>query len=146
MPQSLSQTQTQRAEQQLRLSQQQLQLVRLLEMPIAEFEQRVKKEVLDNPALEEGAPDNHAENGTDDSIGETDLNDTGIDPFGDSEGDHAEDLSKYAEDDLPVYVSGGGREERNELPLGDSGSFIDYLEGQMMNYNLSEDEKKILTY
>jgi RNA polymerase sigma-54 factor len=146
MPQSLSQTQTQRAEQQLRLSQQQLQLVRLLEMPIAEFEQRVKKEVLDNPALEEGAPNERVDDENSDSIVEADLNDTGLDPFSDSDGEHTDDLSKYAEDDLPVYVAGGGREERNELPLGDSGSFIDYLEAQMMNYNLSEDEKKVMTY
>ena len=54
MSQRLTQIQTQRTEQQLRLSQQQLQLVKLLEMPIAEFEQQVKKELMDNPALEEG--------------------------------------------------------------------------------------------
>ena len=53
MPQVLTQTQNQRLEQQLRLSQQQLQFVKLLEMPIAEFEQRVKKELMDNSALEE---------------------------------------------------------------------------------------------
>ena len=57
MPQVLTQTQNQRLEQQLRLSQQQLQFVKLLEMPIAEFEQRVKKELMDNSALEEGASD-----------------------------------------------------------------------------------------
>ena len=47
MPQALTQTQTQKMEQQLRLSQQQLQLVKLLEMPIAEFEQQVKKELME---------------------------------------------------------------------------------------------------
>jgi len=52
MSQRLTQIQAQKTEQQLRLSQQQLQLVRLLEMPIAEFEQQVKKELMDNPALE----------------------------------------------------------------------------------------------
>lgn len=146
MPQSLSQTQTQRTEQQLRLSQQQLQLVRLLEMPIAEFEQRVKKEVLDNPALEEGAPNGQDTAENSDSIGENDVNDTGLDPFSDSEGEEAADLSRYADDDLPVYVAGANREERNELPLGDSGSFIEFLESQMMNYDLNEDEKRILKY
>ena len=57
MSQRLTQIQAQKTEQQLRLSQQQLQLVKLLEMPIAEFEEQVKKELMDNPALEEGAPD-----------------------------------------------------------------------------------------
>ena len=38
----------------MRLSQQQLQVVKLLEMPIAELEQQVKEELMGNPALEEG--------------------------------------------------------------------------------------------
>lgn len=145
MPQSLSQTQSQRTEQQLRLSQQQLQLVRMLEMPIAEFEQRVKKEMMDNPALEEGAPEPEGEMERNDSIEDSNLNDTGVDPFSDAEGETT-DLSQYSNDDLPVYVSGSGREERNDLPLGDSGSFIEFLEAQMMNYDLDEDEEKILKY
>jgi RNA polymerase sigma-54 factor len=146
MPQSLSQTQTQRTEQQLRLSQQQLQLVKLLEMPIAEFEQRVKKEMMDNPALEEGASDASEMDKNSDSIGENDANDTGDDPFSDSDEGTLADLSAYSDDDLPVYATGGGREERNDLPLGDSGSFIEYLESQVMNYDLTEDEEKVLKY
>lgn len=146
MAQVLTQTQTQRAEQQLRLSQQQLQLVRLLEMPIAEFEQQVKKELMDNPALEEGASDNGEEVQSAESPDEIDANDTGIDPYSDAEGDSMGSLSVYSDDDLPVYASGGLSEERNELPLGDSGSFIEYLESQIMNYQLTEDEEKILRY
>ena len=65
MPQVLTQTQSQHLEQQLRLSQQQLQLVKLLEMPIAEFEQQVKKELMDNPALEDGAGEEKENDNTD---------------------------------------------------------------------------------
>ena len=84
MPQSLSQTQSQKVEQQLRLSQQQLQLVKLLEMPIAEFEQQVKKELMDNPALEEGAPlDDLNEDTSSSDMAE--FNDTGVDPYGDQD-------------------------------------------------------------
>lgn len=144
MSQRLTQIQTQKTEQQLRLSQQQLQAVRLLEMPIAEFEQQVKKELVDNPALEEGAPEER------DNIGDSDdemgNNDTGIDPYSDMDNESVSNLSMYSEDDLPVYTPGGGVTERNELPLGDSGSFIEYLESQMMNYDLSEEEEKILRY
>lgn len=146
MPQSLSQIQSQRTEQQLRLSQQQLQLVKLLEMPIAEFEQQVKKEMIDNPALEEGGMGEDGETQDGESIEESDINDTGVDPFGDAEMERLGDLSQYGDDDLPVYVSGQGQEEKNDLPLGDSGSFIEYLEAQMMNYDLSEEDEKILKY
>ena len=144
MSQRLTQIQAQKTEQQLRLSQQQLQLVRLLEMPIAEFEQQVKKELMDNPALEEGAPEER--DNVRDSADEMENNDTGIDPYGDMENERVSDLSAYSDDDLPVYAPSSGTSERNELPLGDSGSFIEYLESQMMNYDLSEEEEKILKY
>lgn len=144
MSQRLTQIETQKTEQQLRLSQQQLQLVRLLEMPIAEFEQQVKKEMMDNPALEEGAPEEEENVGT--SADEMENNDTGIDPYSDMENERISDLAAYSDDDLPVYAPSNGTSERNELPLGDSGSFIEYLESQMMNYDLSEEEEKILKY
>ncbi len=144
MSQRLTQIQAQKTEQQLRLSQQQLQLVRLLEMPIAEFEQQVKKELMDNPALEEGAPEER--DNVRGSADEMENNDTGIDPYGDMENERVSDLSAYSDDDLPVYAPSSGTSERNELPLGDSGSFIEYLESQMMNYDLSEEEEKILKY
>lgn len=144
MSQRLTQIQTQKTEQQLRLSQQQLQAVRLLEMPIAEFEQQVKKELVDNPALEEGAPEERDNVG--ESVDELGNNDTGIDPYSDMDNEIIANLSMYSDDDLPVYTSGSGVTERNELPLGDSGSFIEYLESQMMNYDLSEEEEKMLRY
>lgn len=144
MSQRLTQIQTQKTEQQLRLSQQQLQAVRLLEMPIAEFEQQVKKELVDNPALEEGAPEERDDVG--ESVDELGNNDTGIDPYSDMDNENIANLSMYSDDDLPVYTSGSGVTERNELPLGDSGSFIEYLESQMMNYDLSEEEEKMLRY
>ena len=37
-----------------KLSPQQIQLIKLLEVPIIELEQRIKKEIEENPALEEG--------------------------------------------------------------------------------------------
>ena len=39
---------------QQKLSPQQIQLIRLLELPAIELEERVKHELEDNPALEEG--------------------------------------------------------------------------------------------
>ena len=38
-----------------KLSPQQIQLMKLLQIPVANLEQRIKEEMQDNPALEEGA-------------------------------------------------------------------------------------------
>ena len=100
--------------------------------------------LVDNPALEEGAPEERDNVG--ESVDELGNNDTGIDPYSDMDNENIANLSMYSDDDLPVYTSGSGVTERNELPLGDSGSFIEYLESQMMNYDLSEEEEKMLRY
>lgn len=44
-----------------KLSPQQIQLIKLLEIPSIELEQRIKKEIEENPALEEGEPDSESE-------------------------------------------------------------------------------------
>ena len=54
MPQTQGQKQIQTERQLLRLSPQQLQLVKLIEMPVNELEEHIKNEVIDNVALEEG--------------------------------------------------------------------------------------------
>ena len=52
MAQNLIQIQEQKQAQQLRLTQQQLAVIRMLEMPLAELEENVMAEPDDNPALE----------------------------------------------------------------------------------------------
>ena len=44
-----------------KLSPQQIQLMKLLQVPTASLEQRIKEELEINPALEEGTPDDIAE-------------------------------------------------------------------------------------
>ena len=57
MAQKLTQQQEQKLAQQQRFTQQQLAVVRMLEMPIAELEEKVKDELNDNPALEKSNDD-----------------------------------------------------------------------------------------
>ena len=82
---------------QQKLSPQQIQVIRLLELTTAEFEERVKQELVENPALEEGPsqPDEK------DPVAENDT------PENESEGNNdSEDLSLgdyYSEDDIPEY-------------------------------------------
>lgn len=146
MAQVLTQTQAQKTEQQMRLSQQQLQVVKLLEMPLAEFEQQVKKELIENPALErsdESAEGNQAADNADDytDSGAADETEGDFDA-----GEALEAISDYVDDDMPVNVASNADSQEEQRPVGDSGSFIEYLESQMVNYDLSEDDEKILQY
>lgn len=152
MAQVQSQVQTQRQEQRINVSLQQLQCAKLLEMPIGDFEQSVKKEIVENPALEEGryGEDDATDIKGVDSPDEMEQNDTGDDPYSDDSEDFRneveQELKNYDTEDLPVYAVNNGAEERNELPLGDSGSFIEYLESQIMNYDLDDTQQQIMHY
>ena len=59
MAQSSKQIQTQTQQQVQTLSPQQIMVVKLLELPALELEDRVRAELLENPALEEGHEDAH---------------------------------------------------------------------------------------
>ncbi len=130
----------------MKLSLQQLQLVKLLELSIGDYEESVKKEMVENPALEEGAYDDDIDmdSKSADSSDEMEENDTGEDPYSDS--DYQELASGFDDGDLPVYKVNNGVDERNDLPLGDSGSFIEYLESQIVNYDLDEVQQQVLRY
>ena len=62
MSQGSHQIQTQAQQLLQTLSPQQLLLIRLLELPTMELEERVHAEILDNPALEEGKEKNEQDN------------------------------------------------------------------------------------
>ena len=81
---------------QQKLSPQQLQVIRLLELPAIEIEERIKKELEENPALEEGK---ELPEGQDD-ISQEDS------PEMDNGGDADVDISLgdyMSEDDIPEY-------------------------------------------
>src|SRR5512133_2945955 len=79
-----------------KLSPQQIQMIKLLEVPTLQIEERIKKELEENPALEEGNEDEEA---TPDSQEE--------DQFEEEEKDKDQDeftLDDYIEDDdIPDY-------------------------------------------
>ena len=80
---------------QQKLSPQQIQLIRLLELPAIELEERIKHELEDNPALEEGKD-------IADDFERTD--DEGVDDITTNETDTDLSLGDYmSEDDIPDY-------------------------------------------
>ena len=123
MAQTSRQVQTQTQQQVQTLSPQQIQVVRLLELPAVELEDRVRAELLENPALEEGreepAADDYADTPDTDKESPEDGGDTGYDS-----------LSDYlTEDDIPDYKlqeNNRSRDDRaEEIPFSDATSFSD---------------------
>jgi len=123
-----------------KLSPQQIQMIKLLEIPTLQIEQRIKKELEENPALEEGAEeDEEVMNG-----------ETEEEQFEDNDKDQEEfTLDDYIEDDeIPDYrlqTSNYSKEDekKSDIPFSVGSSFHEYLESQLNLRELS-DRQKIL--
>ncbi len=125
-----------------KLSPQQIQLMKLLQIPVANLEQRIKEELQDNPALEEGNEEIEEEYNTDEE-------DTP--PEDDQElGEREEDISldEYLDDDeIPDYKTSvnnsSADDERRDIPLGAVGNFQDHLLSQLYLLQLDDREYHI---
>lgn len=131
--------------QQQRLSAQQMLVVNLLQLSTQEMEDRVRAEVLDNPALEEGLPDDRPD--TDDDRTDDDRADSDIidELGGESMGSQADREGEYDDDDgsSDYQTSGGGNAGRDEIPIDAGTSFFDLLKEQLGEQPLSEKEQAI---
>ncbi|MDR2120889.1 MAG: RNA polymerase factor sigma-54 [Tannerella sp.] len=127
---------------QQRLSPQQIQYVRLLELPVIEMENRIKQELEENPLLEEGG----------DFLSEHSESNETVEVENNSADDGEVDLSLgdyMTEDDIPYYklAEMHDREDRREeIPFSSGISLQEYLLEQLGLRNLSEREKKIGEY
>ena len=128
------QIQQQTERQLLKLTPQQLLNARLVELPIVELEDRVKTELLDNVALEEGHDSDvsSADMDTDMTAGETSVSET------------ERTDSMYDEEDIPVYTSRSVPNEDSERPVGDTKSFLDYLYGQINDFDVTDVQQIII--
>ena len=150
-----SQIQEQRQEQRLAqsLTQQQLLLSQLVELPVTQLLDRINTEMNDNPALEvssEGADDTEFFDFPDDSESSENSEDF------DSQLEREERQSALDEalqgigrddEDLPVFQGGGAMaDDRDELVFGQTLSFYDQLKEQMGLLVLTERERDIMEY
>ncbi|NOZ47419.1 MAG: RNA polymerase factor sigma-54 [Chlorobi bacterium] len=123
-----------------KLSPQQIQLIKLLEVPTMQLEQRIKKEIEENPALEEGAELSEMEAGMEDQVEENEINDQ--DEF--SIEDYLDD------DDIPSYKLASNNyskdDERKEIPFSGGTSFHEYLESQLGLRILTERQQDLALY
>lgn len=147
MKETLHLTQEQKLQQ--RLSPQQVQFVRLLEMNRVEMEDEVRHEVLDNPAIqvsdndESGQHDDFNESGNDN---EDDGSANEIKPDPDMRDNDDDDDN----DDIPAYrlnISNHSADDKAYEPVATSeNSLIDYLTEQINEQDLTENQRKIADY
>ncbi|CAG5076278.1 RNA polymerase factor sigma-54 [Parvicella tangerina] len=108
-----------------KLSPQQIQLMKLLQVPTVELEQRIKQEIEDNPALEEGAEEIDRDLDREEEDWENDVDDSRED-F---------DVSDYLDDDTPDYKlsvrNHGADNDEKAIPLSGGQSFQDLLISQI---------------
>ena len=121
-----------------KLSPQQIQLMKLLQVPTIALEQRIKEELESNPALEEGL----------DVEKDIDHEDHQDDGYNDENKREDFDLSEYISDDeVPSYKTSirnlGADEDEKSMPLSMGKSFHEALNAQLGLLKLSEQEKVV---
>ncbi|MFH0893025.1 MAG: RNA polymerase factor sigma-54 [Bacteroidota bacterium] len=142
---------------QQKLSPQQIQLMKLLQVPTAALEQRIKQEIEENPALEDG-PDSEEENEdlyaeeTDDGFEDDESTFDDAQEIKEKRDDQDEfGLTDYMDDDdTPYYKLNVNNtspdDERKEIPFSVGDTFHEYLLGQLGLRRLSDREKKVAEY
>lgn len=112
-----------------RLSPQQIQLMKLLQVPTMELEQRIKQEIEENPALEEGA---EKEDEFEDDIDQeevTEEEDFNIEDYLSDDADYKTQVNNTSKDD-----------EEKVIPLSGEKSFQERITSQMHLLDLDEVE------
>ncbi len=147
MAQSSRQVQTQAQQQVQTLSPQQILAVKLLELPTVELEERIRSELLDNPALEEGKDTS----GADDDYADDDYNTKDEDGAPNTDTDEDISLGDYrTEDDIPDYKfqeNNRSKDDKAEdIPFSDSVSFYETLKEQLDMQHLTPEEKQLGEY
>ena len=123
---------------QQKLSPAQIQVIKMLEVPTLELEERIRQEIEENPALEEGAETN------DDEFDEDFNNEDGgnNDDF---------DIDDYvADDDIPDYklkVNNSSKDDKHEdIPFSAGMTFHENLMEQLGLLQLSEHDHQLAEY
>lgn len=128
----------------IKLTPQQIQMIKLLELPIMELEQRIKKEMDENPALEE------KEDLDDDISFEEDNNDNQDDMAQNNEDEFSYEDYISDDDEIPVYklqINNHSKDEDyKEIPYSDSRTFQESLKEQLYLKNINEKEKTIVQF
>ena len=115
-----------------KLSPQQIQLMKLIQLTTAEFEQKITNEIEENPALEKGS--DSIDNDTNEYEGDRDESDVNVDEYLSDEPDNY-NLNYYS-----------NQEENNNFQTKESVSFHQFLDNQSKNLILTDSEKPICEF
>lgn len=127
-----------------KLSPQQIQLMKLLQIPTSTLEQRIKEELEANPALDEGM-DKDGENDQDseDSLNEEEAAKEEVEDNYDLE----DYLEEYIEEDPTSYYDSYSKNTQSEdraVPIAVQNSFHDHLLAQLGMQRINDPRKEII--
>ncbi|MGY6562248.1 MAG: RNA polymerase factor sigma-54 [Luteibaculaceae bacterium] len=132
-----------------KLSPQQIQLMKLLQVTTLELEQRIKSEIEENPALEEGEDD--YESDEDFSEGDNEFDNTNDDDTtSENDNEREFDIDMYFDDDTPDYKlhvnNKSADDEERQIPFASGKSFHEHLLDQLALKNIEEELKTLAEY
>ncbi len=128
-----------------KLSPQQIQLMKLIQLPTQAFEQRLKEEMNENPALEGGNEEDYEKD-------EFELDNDQYDDYDENDHIEADDINidEYLSDDeTPDYktqVNNYSEDDERESPLAASLSFHQDLINQLNTFILNDQERQIAEF
>ena len=123
-----------------KISPQQINMIKLLEVPTFQIEERIKKELEDNPALEEGAEDEDImpDNEDDDQVEEKDSEEFTLEDYIDED----DDIPDYR-----LYTKNTGKDDdKKNIPFSAGYSFHEHLSSQLGLRDLTEKQKILGEY
>ena len=127
-----------------KLSPQQIQLMKLIQLPTQAFEQRLKQELEENPALESGKEES---NSLDDAYEDV------YDEHQDSETISADDINidEYLSDDeIPSYKTQSNNysadDDEKHIPYAAGTTFHQSLKNQLNTFRINDEERLIAEF
>ena len=126
-----------------KLSPQQIQLMKMIQLPTQAFEERLKQEIEENPALDtskeepDDFEDSLANEHDDDGTEKIDTDDINIDDY-------------LSDDEIPNYKTQANNysadDEDKQIPYAAGTSFHQSLQSQLSTFSLTDDEKSIAEF
>ena len=127
-----------------KLSPQQIQLMKLIQLPTQAFEERLKQEIEENPALDTGKeePENFEDTLTnaddyDDGSDKIDTDDINIDEY-------------LSDDEYPSYKTQANNysadDEDKQIPYASGTTFHQSLKNQLNTFRINEEERSIAEF
>ncbi|MDT0691661.1 RNA polymerase factor sigma-54 [Salegentibacter sp. F188] len=128
-----------------KLSPQQIQLMKLIQLPTQAFEQRLKQEIEENPALEDGreeSADEFEDNFSNENDTEDDNYDEALEDF---------NVDEYLSDDeVPSYRLNANNysadDEDKQVPYASGTSFTQHLKTQLSTFRFNDTEHEIAEF